>query len=159
MMALEGIKVLDFCRNAPGMFATMILADMGADVLMVERPMDETRAAYERIRRRHRDAGRRASSRLLQRPPAQQAQYSPEPEGTRGAGDIPATGLRRRRRGGGLSSRRRGAAGSWLPAGAGNQPPRRLLLRLRVRTDWPLRADGRARHQLHLLRGRPWPHR
>ena len=49
MMALEGIKVLDFCRNAPGMFATMILADMGADVLMVERPMDDTRAAYERI--------------------------------------------------------------------------------------------------------------
>ena len=49
MMALEGIKVLDFCRNAPGMFATMILADLGADVLMVERPMDETRAAYERI--------------------------------------------------------------------------------------------------------------
>ncbi len=48
-MALEGIKVLDFCRNAPGMFATMILADLGADVLMVERPMDETRAAYERI--------------------------------------------------------------------------------------------------------------
>ena len=49
MLALEGIKVLDFCRNAPGMFATMILADLGADVLMVERPMDETRAAYERI--------------------------------------------------------------------------------------------------------------
>ena len=49
MMALEGIKVLDFCRNAPGMFATMILADMGADVLMVERPMDEARAAYERV--------------------------------------------------------------------------------------------------------------
>ena len=49
MLALEGIKVLDFCRNAPGMFATMILADLGADVLMVERPMDDTRAAYERI--------------------------------------------------------------------------------------------------------------
>lgn len=49
MLALEGIKVLDFCRNAPGMFATMILADLGADVLMVERPMDETRASYERI--------------------------------------------------------------------------------------------------------------
>ncbi len=49
MLALEGIKVLDFCRNAPGMFTTMILADMGADVLMVERPMDEARAAYERI--------------------------------------------------------------------------------------------------------------
>ena len=49
MMALEGIKVLDFSRNAPGMFATMILADMGADVLMVERPMDEARAAYEKV--------------------------------------------------------------------------------------------------------------
>ncbi len=49
MLALEGIKVLDFCRNAPGMFATMILADLGADVLMVERPMDEARAAYERV--------------------------------------------------------------------------------------------------------------
>ena len=49
MLALEGIKVLDFCRNAPGMFATMILADLGAEVLMVERPMDKTRAAYERI--------------------------------------------------------------------------------------------------------------
>ena len=49
MLALENIKVLDFCRNAPGMFATMVLADLGADVLMVERPMDETRAAYERI--------------------------------------------------------------------------------------------------------------
>ena len=49
MMALEGIKVLDFCRNAPGMFATMILADLGAEVLMIERPMDEMRAAYERI--------------------------------------------------------------------------------------------------------------
>ncbi len=49
MLALEGIKVLDFCRNAPGMFVTMILSDLGADVLMVERPMDETRAAYERI--------------------------------------------------------------------------------------------------------------
>ena len=49
MLALEGIKVLDFCRNAPGMFATMILADLGAEVLMIERPMDETRAAYERV--------------------------------------------------------------------------------------------------------------
>ena len=47
MQALEGIKVLDFCRNAPGMFCTTILADLGADVLMIERPMDEARSAYE----------------------------------------------------------------------------------------------------------------
>ena len=49
MQALEGIKVLDFCRNAPGMFCTTILADLGADVLMIERPMDEARSAYEKV--------------------------------------------------------------------------------------------------------------
>ena len=36
MLALEGIKVLDFTRNAPGMFCTMILGDLGADILMVK---------------------------------------------------------------------------------------------------------------------------
>ena len=49
MQALEGIKVLDFCRNAPGMFCTTVLADLGADVLMIERPMDEARSAYEKL--------------------------------------------------------------------------------------------------------------
>ena len=48
MLALEGIKVLDFTRNAPGMFCTMILGDMGAEVLMVERPIAGQRAIYER---------------------------------------------------------------------------------------------------------------
>ncbi len=49
MQALEGIKVLDFCRNAPGMFCTMILGDLGADVLMIERAMTGDRAAYEQV--------------------------------------------------------------------------------------------------------------
>lgn len=48
MLALEGIKILDFCRNAPGMFCTMILGDLGADVLMVERPVTGDRAEYDR---------------------------------------------------------------------------------------------------------------
>ena len=39
MLALEGIKVLDMTRNAPGQFCTMILGDLGADVLKVERPI------------------------------------------------------------------------------------------------------------------------
>ena len=47
MLALEGIKVLDFCRNTPGMFCTMVLGDLGADVLMVERPLSGDRAEYE----------------------------------------------------------------------------------------------------------------
>ena len=47
MLALDGVKVLDFCRNAPGMFCTMALGDLGADVLMIERPMAGDRAEYE----------------------------------------------------------------------------------------------------------------
>ena len=38
MSALEGIKVLDLSRLAPGPFCTMLLSDFGADVLLVEGP-------------------------------------------------------------------------------------------------------------------------
>ncbi|MCH7714358.1 MAG: CoA transferase [Chloroflexi bacterium] len=49
MLALEGIKILDFTRNAPGMFCTMVLGDLGADVLMVERPVDAQLSEYQRL--------------------------------------------------------------------------------------------------------------
>ena len=35
-MSLEGLKVLDLSRLAPGPYCSMLLADMGADVLMIE---------------------------------------------------------------------------------------------------------------------------
>lgn len=37
-LPLEGIKVIELARVAPHLFATMMLADMGADVLRVETP-------------------------------------------------------------------------------------------------------------------------
>ena len=46
MPPLEGILVADFSRVLAGPFATMLLGDLGADVVKVERPDggDDTRA-------------------------------------------------------------------------------------------------------------------
>ena len=40
-MALEGLKVVDLSRLAPGPFCSMLLGDLGADVLLVEAPPEQ----------------------------------------------------------------------------------------------------------------------
>jgi len=56
LLAFDGIRVLDFSRQAPGPFCTMVLGDFGADVIAVEPPAgtsdrpEKTTAAARRQR-------------------------------------------------------------------------------------------------------------
>jgi crotonobetainyl-CoA:carnitine CoA-transferase CaiB-like acyl-CoA transferase len=67
MMPLEGIRVLDLTRLAPGPFCTMLLGDLGADVVVVEEPpgvgrrfdigMSERAQAFNALGRNKRSVG------------------------------------------------------------------------------------------------------
>jgi crotonobetainyl-CoA:carnitine CoA-transferase CaiB-like acyl-CoA transferase len=67
MMPLEGIRVLDLTRLAPGPFCTMLLGDLGADVVIVEEPpgvgrrfdigMSERAQAFNALGRNKRSVG------------------------------------------------------------------------------------------------------
>src|SRR3990170_5987445 len=67
MMALEGIRVLDLTRLAPGPYCTMLLGDLGADVIVVEEPpgvgrrfdagMSERATAFNALGRNKRSIG------------------------------------------------------------------------------------------------------
>ena len=49
-MALDGIKVVDLSRYAPGFYVSLYLADMGADVIRVEEPgVSGRRAGYKEV--------------------------------------------------------------------------------------------------------------
>jgi crotonobetainyl-CoA:carnitine CoA-transferase CaiB-like acyl-CoA transferase len=60
MLALEGIKILDLSRLVPGAFCTMLLGDLGAEVLKVEAPgLSECSASSEAL---HREENQRAAA-------------------------------------------------------------------------------------------------
>ncbi|MDQ7908033.1 CaiB/BaiF CoA-transferase family protein [Phytohabitans sp. ZYX-F-186] len=47
--ALAGVRVLDLSRQAPGPYCSMLLADFGADVILVEPPGGSTRGAETNV--------------------------------------------------------------------------------------------------------------
>ena len=57
MLPLEGIRVLDLTRLAPGPFCTMILGDFGAEVLSVEAPL-QVGGRFDVSRRQPSEKGR-----------------------------------------------------------------------------------------------------
>ncbi len=65
MQPLEGIKILDLSRLAPGPFCSMMLGDLGADVLLVEAPPEGKLAAA--IVSRPADAEKYAAYNILSR--------------------------------------------------------------------------------------------
>ena len=60
-MALQGIKVVDLSRMAPGPFCTMVLGDLGAEVIRVEEP-GGGRMARERGAGADEDAAKRSAA-------------------------------------------------------------------------------------------------
>lgn len=85
MLPLDHVCVLDLTRLAPGPHCTMILADMGADVIRIEEPGGGRRAVIERAREDPAEARRAAFNALnrnkrsvvlnLKAPPARDAFY------------------------------------------------------------------------------------
>ena len=66
MLPLEGIKILDLSRLAPGPFCSMLLGDVGADVLLVEAPAEGKMAATA-VFSRGADAEKQAAYNLMGR--------------------------------------------------------------------------------------------
>ena len=150
-LPLDGIKVIDLSRMAPGPFCTMVLADLGADVLKVEEfalsgrraavkgamagagwlNRSEEENAYDPMARGKRSIGlnlkseeaRQVLYKLVENADVFVEEFRP------GSGEAPWGGLR---------DHKRHQSGYCIPLCHG------------VRTNRPVQKHGGARHQLHI---------
>ena len=154
--ALNGIKVIDLSRMAPGPFCTMVLGDLGADVLRVEEPGGGRMAQARGGVASESEARRRSAFNALNRNKRSIALNlkSPDAQGVlhglvRDA-DVFVEGFRP-----GVV-KRLGCDYETLS----DLNPRLVYCSLSgYGQDGPVRWAGRARHQLHLRGWRAWNHR
>ncbi len=57
---LHGIRVIEMAGLGPGPFCGMMLADMGAEVICIERKPSTTQSDFDRMKRTVTDRGRRS---------------------------------------------------------------------------------------------------
>ena len=147
---LKGLKVIEFGGIGPGPFCAMMLADMGADVIRLDRKADKGKDRG--------DAGvpgQRPAQRAAPRPALGGGRSQVAAGSRQGAGHAG----RRRRADRRLPPRRDGAPGPGPGRAAGAQPAPGLRPHDRLGPGRPAGAGRGARHQLHRAVGRAGHHR
>ena len=146
-MPLDGIKILDLSRLAPGPYCTMLLGDMGADVLLIEEAGTPSgRRAAQAAGADDPNAARRAAANNSLGRNKRSIRLNLKSDEAR---EVLQAGGRGGRCAGRLSPWRGEEAGRRLRDAERVQSAHRLLLAQRLRPRRPLLAARRTRHQLH----------